>query len=182
MGGAGAYLGGARSPEEILMGVAAGAMTGALNAGLHEMQKELTLREKIGKLSTSLGIPKDVVTKLIRFAAQGRNLNDIKDVKSLLNGLKIAGGLFSAATLVIDAYNYYENRTTSNLIRLFGDAAILASGPVGSAIYGLLDISGINNKVYDFLGNGADKSIEKIRDMYNSINQAGNPINYIPNF
>ena len=87
-----------------------------------------------------------------------------------------------AATLVIDAYNYYENRTTSNLIRLFGDAAILASGPVGSAIYGLLDISGINNKVYDFLGNGADKSIEKIRDMYNSINQAGNPINYIPNF
>jgi len=35
MGGAGAFLGGARSPEEILMGVLAGAMTGALNAGIH---------------------------------------------------------------------------------------------------------------------------------------------------
>ena len=36
MGGAGALLGGARSPEEILMGIAAGAMTGALN---HELGK-----------------------------------------------------------------------------------------------------------------------------------------------
>jgi len=35
VGGAGAYLGGARSPAEILMGVAAGAMVGALNATLH---------------------------------------------------------------------------------------------------------------------------------------------------
>ena len=37
MGGAGAYLGGARSPEEILMGVAAGAMTGALNHASHSI-------------------------------------------------------------------------------------------------------------------------------------------------
>lgn len=41
MGGAGAYLGGARSPEEILMGVVAGAMTGALNAGLHQYAEKL---------------------------------------------------------------------------------------------------------------------------------------------
>ena len=40
MGGAGAYLGGARSSEEILMGVVAGAMTGALNHGLGEMREK----------------------------------------------------------------------------------------------------------------------------------------------
>ena len=37
VGGAGAYLGGARNPAEILMGVAAGAMVGALNHALHHM-------------------------------------------------------------------------------------------------------------------------------------------------
>ena len=39
VGGAGAYLGGARSPAEILMGVAAGAMVGALNAALHPVER-----------------------------------------------------------------------------------------------------------------------------------------------
>lgn len=47
MGGAGAYLGGARSPEEILMGIAAGAMTGALNAGIHRIQSQKIKNDKL---------------------------------------------------------------------------------------------------------------------------------------
>jgi len=176
VGGAGAYLGGARSPAEILMGVAAGAMVGALNHGAHEMQRKLTLKDNIGKLATSLGISKDVTEKLIRFAIQGKNF---KDVNILLKTLKVSGYTFAGASIVIDFVNVYNNPTTSNMLRLAGDAAIIASGPVGGAIYGFLEISGVNNKMYDYLGNGIDQSIEKISNTYYNIQQVSNPTNWV---
>ena len=62
MGGAGAYLGGARSPEEILMGVAAGAMSGALNHELGAMRqrKSNTLEEKLANKLKNLAIGKSI--------------------------------------------------------------------------------------------------------------------------
>ena len=57
VGGAGAYLGGARSPAEILMGVAAGAMVGALNHGLHLIQVKKSIDNAIIKAGF---IPGDV--------------------------------------------------------------------------------------------------------------------------
>jgi len=80
-----------------------------------------------------------------------------------------------------DLINLRENPSTANKIRLGVDVALLLVGPEASAVAGILDISGISDKIYEYLGNGVDNSIMGLRNTYNNIQQFANPINWMPN-
>ena len=49
-GGIGAYIGGARSAEDILFGMATGAIVGALNHSMHEGQRKIEMKNVWGKM------------------------------------------------------------------------------------------------------------------------------------
>ena len=81
-----------------------------------------------------------------------------------------------------DLINLRENPSTANKIRLGVDVALLFVGPGASAVAGILDISGVSDKIYNYLGNGVDNSIEKLSNSYYNIQQFSNPLNWMPNY
>jgi len=95
VGGAGAYLGGARSPAEILMGVAAGAMVGALNDGLHALvAKEKTLTLKFdGKNIYVIENGKKIIYTSLATSGRGENMNN-PDAQSIENSGPIQAGKY----------------------------------------------------------------------------------------
>ena len=76
-GGVGAAIAGGKA-EEILFGMVQGAMVGVLNHLQGERQKELTIREKVGKLATSLGISVEAKNALIEWAIKGGKAADVE--------------------------------------------------------------------------------------------------------
>lgn len=66
--------------------------------------------------------------------------------------------------------------------RLGVDVVLFFAGPEVSAAAGLLDVSGLSDKIYFYLGNGIDNSIEKLSNAYYNIQQFSNPGNWMLDF
>ena len=128
----------------------------------------------VEKIATILGLNAEA-TKMLLNAVENASKYG-KAVEVLGKFTKILATLSGVPCALISVGKAFNNPTSANIVAAISNSALLLAGPELSILSGILDLTGVSDKFYNFVGKKIDNSIENTFDVYYNLNQNINRI------